>query len=114
MPLVRDAGSLPVRRADGVTETLAADPEVFGVPVPMRMRRFAVEPGITATLEAVGDEVMAYVLAGSGTLVAGTEQHALAPESMAWVEAGPLQLIAGDDGLSVLVVEAPGPGDQRG
>lgn len=114
MPLVREAASLPVRHGDGVTETLGADPGVFGVPVPMRMRRVAVEPGVTATLEVAGEEVMAYVLTGSGSVAAGGEQHALAPESMAWVDPGSIQLTAGDDGLVVLVAEAPGPTSRPG
>ncbi len=114
MPIVKEASSLPVRQGDGVTETLGADPDVFGVPVPMRMRRVAVDPGVTASLVVAGQEVMTYVLTGSGSLASGGEHHALASESMAWVDPGSIELTAGDDGLVVLVIEAPGQSGQIG
>jgi quercetin dioxygenase-like cupin family protein len=113
MPVVRDAASLPVRTAEGVRETLVADAAVFGSPVPMRLRQVAVEPGRTASLDAAGEEVMAYVVSGTGDLAVGGERHALGPESMAWIDPpGPFELVAGQDGLVVLVAEAP-PGDHR-
>lgn len=110
MPVVRESASLPVRSAGGVTETLAADAEVFGVPVPLRLRHIAVEPGHAASVEVSGDEVMAYVLGGNGSLAVAGEQLALAPESVAWIDPpGAFELHAGGDGLAVLVAEAPGP-----
>jgi quercetin dioxygenase-like cupin family protein len=108
VPIVRAAASLPVRRSEGVTETLAAGSEVFGVPVPLRLRRVAVDPGQSAAVDAAGAEVMAYVLAGTGFLTVGGERHALAPESMAWIDPpGPFEVVAAHDGLTLLVAEAP-------
>ncbi len=110
MPVVKDTADLPVQVTDGVTETLVAGPAVFGAPVPMRMRRVALERGRTAALDAGGAEVMAYVVAGGGAMAVAGERHELAPESMAWIEPGPFELEAGDEGLVVLVAEAPDPG----
>lgn len=108
MPIVRDTASLPARSSDGVTETLVADPEVFGAPVPLRLRRIEVSPGRSAAVTASGTEVMAYVLSGAGTLAVGGEQHMLGPESMAWIDPpSSFELAAGDGGLVVLVAEAP-------
>lgn len=108
MPVVKDSASLPVRQADGVTETMVAGAEVFGAPVPLRLRRVALEPGHSAAVDAAGAEVMAYVLQGSGVLTVGGEQHALETESMAWVEPPEaFELAASDRGLVVLVAEAP-------
>ena len=110
MPIVRATASLPVQVSEGVTETLVAGPSVFGAPVPMRMRHVALEPGRTAALDASAGEVMVYVAAGSGTVAVGAEHHDLAPESMAWIDPPePFELVAGDEGLVVLVTEAPGP-----
>lgn len=111
MPVVKENASLPVRTADGVTETLVAGAEVFGAPVPLRLRRVALEPGRLAAVDAAGAEVMAYVLEGSGVLTAAGEQHALETESMAWVEPPEaFELEAGSRGLVILVAEAPPAG----
>lgn len=107
MPVVRTLDELPSRHMPGATETVCAGAEVFGPEVPLRIRRIVVEPGATAPCDAVGEEVMTYVVAGSGILEVGSERFPLAPESMAWVGPGTFQLAAGDDGLEVLVVEAP-------
>jgi quercetin dioxygenase-like cupin family protein len=107
MPVVRTIEELPSRRAPGYTETVCAGTEVFGPEVPVRVRRIVVEPGATAPCDARGEEVMAYVAAGSGTLELGAERHSLERESTAWIVPGPFQFTAGGEGLEVLVVEAP-------
>lgn len=108
MPVVKTPDQLEVRTAPGYTETVCAGPDTFGLPVPMRARRFVVEPGARAPVDAGGEEVMVYVIGGSGALETGTERHDLSRESMAWVQPpGSFTLDAGPSGLEVLVSEAP-------
>lgn len=109
MPVVRHPDELPVVHGDGYTETACADAQIFGEPVPMRARRFLLEPGSTAPTEIAGDEAMVYVARGSGVLEVGAERHDLAPESMVWIEPpATVTMRAGNDGMDVLVSEAPG------
>jgi quercetin dioxygenase-like cupin family protein len=99
VPVVKGPAALPSRREPGYVEIVCASTEVFDVPVPLRLRRFVVDPGRTADIDAQGAEVMAYVVAGSGEVVAGTERSELQNGSMAWLDPGPFRLSAGDDGL---------------
>ena len=107
MPIVRGPAALPSRRGPGYVETVCASTEVFDTPVPLRVRRFVVDAGSTAEVDARSAEVMAYVVAGSGSVEVGGERCELRRESMAWLDPGSIRLSAGDDGLEVLLVEAP-------
>ena len=83
-------------------------------PVPLKVRRFLIDAGITARLVPPrGAEAFAYVIAGSGTATAAppAERFALAAESVLWL--GPcdeLSVEAGQDGLDLMVAETTGPG----
>lgn len=109
MPVVRSAEELPVTRGNGCTETACASAEIFGAPVPMRARRFLVDPGAAASVDVAGDETTVYVVAGTGVLESGSERHDVGPESMVWLEPPASTVLrAGDGGVEVLVAEAPG------
>lgn len=108
MPVVKSAEELRPTQFEGWAETTCASPETFGQPVPVRVRRVVVEPGATAQVRAAADEVMVYVVRGSGELAAAGERHHLSPEAVAWIDpAGPFSLEAADEGLEVLVTETP-------
>lgn len=112
MPVVRGPEELRPTSFEGWTETVCASPETFGMPVPVRARRVVVDPGASAQVAAAGDEVMVYVVRGSGVLEAAGEQHRLDPETVAWIDPpGPFALEATGEGsgggLEVLVTEAP-------
>lgn len=76
----------------------------------MTLERITLEPGAPGP-EIVGDtaeERFLYVIRGAGS--AG--DLPLASESMVWIEAGDrLRLLAGDDGLEVLVAGAAAPAE---
>lgn len=75
----------------------------------MTLERITLEPGARGP-EIVGEaaEHFLYVIRGAG--LAG--ELPLAPESMVWIEAGDrLRLLAGDEGLEVLVAGADVPVD---
>ncbi len=107
MPIVRGPAALPSRRGPGYVETVCAGTEVFDASVPLRVRRLVIDAGRTAEVDTRSAEVMAYVVAGSGSVEVGGERHELRRESMAWLDPGPIRLSAGDDGLEVLLTEAP-------
>lgn len=109
MPIVRSPQELSTVRGDGYSETGCADAQVFGAPVPMRARRFVVDPGAEAPIRVAGDEAMVYVVTGTGLLEDGVERHDLEPESLVWLEPPATAVLhAGDGGVEVLVAEAPG------
>ena len=87
--------------------------EMFGEPVPLKVRRFLIDAGVTARLVPPrGAEAFAYVIAGSGAAAASppAERFALGTESMLWL--GPcdeLSVEAGLDGLDLMVAETTEP-----
>jgi quercetin dioxygenase-like cupin family protein len=99
--------------------------EMFGEPVPLKVRRFLIDAGITARLVPPrGAEAFAYVIAGSGAAATSppAERFALATESVLWL--GPcdeLSAEAGPHGLDLMVAETtessaeepPGPAGPR-
>jgi mannose-6-phosphate isomerase-like protein (cupin superfamily) len=82
-------------------------------PVPLKVRRFLVDAGITASLVPPrGQEAFAFIIAGYGTAAVSppAERFALAAESVLWL--GPcdeLSVEAGQDGLDLMVAETTGP-----
>ncbi|MGH9088142.1 MAG: cupin domain-containing protein [Acidimicrobiales bacterium] len=109
MPVVRRPEDLTVVQGDGYTVTACAGPDVFDAEVPMRARRLVVEAGASAPVEIAGDEAMIYVVAGSGVFESGSERHEVGPESMVWLEPPAASTLrAGDEGVELLVSEAPG------
>jgi quercetin dioxygenase-like cupin family protein len=86
---------------------------MFGEPVPLKVRRFLIDAGVTARLVPPrGAEAFAYVIAGSGAAAASppAERFALGTESMLWL--GPcdeLSVEAGLDGLDLMVAETTEP-----
>lgn len=108
MPVVRSAEEQQRTQFEGWAETTCASPSTFGEPVPVNVRRVVVDPGAMASVGATAEEVMVYVVRGTGELIAADERHRLDPESMAWIDpSGPFSLEAADGGLEVLVTEAP-------
>jgi quercetin dioxygenase-like cupin family protein len=87
---------------------------MFGEPVPLNVRRYLVEAGVTARLVPPGGpEAFAYVIAGSGTAAASppAERFAVGTESVLWLGAcAELSVEAGPDGLDLMVAETTGPG----
>ena len=87
---------------------------MFDQPVPLKVRRFLIDAGVTARLVPPrGAEAFAYVIAGSGAAAASppAERFALTAESVLWL--GPcdeLSAEAGPDGLDLMVAETTGPG----
>jgi mannose-6-phosphate isomerase-like protein (cupin superfamily) len=83
---------------------------MFGEPVPLRVRRYLVDAGITARVAPPrGSEAFAYVIAGSGTAAASppAERFTLGTESVLWLGAcEELSFDAGQDGLDLLVAES--------
>lgn len=108
MPVVRHPSELPVHRGTGWTETEVASPAVFGVPVPMRGRRFVLEPSTTLPLIRVtAPEAMLYVAAGSGRAEADGRFYPLERESMMWVSpVAQVALTAGAQGMECILAEA--------
>ena len=89
-----------------------------GEPVPLKVRRFLVDAGVTARLVPPrGAEAFAYVIAGSGTAAASppAERFTLGTESVLWLGAcEELSVEAGQDGLDLMVAETTGPGEPPG
>ena len=75
----------------------------------MELSRAEVEPGAEIDAAVGGDgERMLYVIAGTGTAIVGSDELALAPESVLWLQPGEgCRLAAGAEGLAVLGVRAP-------
>jgi hypothetical protein len=110
MPVVLQRGEMPARGGPGWAEVTCAGPSLFGAAVPMSAREYRLEPGATGPrIEITGAEAMAYVAAGAGVAEAGGERFPLGPESVLWLaSAGELVLVAGPEGLAVLVAESAG------
>jgi quercetin dioxygenase-like cupin family protein len=98
-----------VRDADGVSERVIADTELFGA-VRMSARVLELAPGVRAPgLTAEAGETMAYVIRGGGSAHVDGDELPLVHESMLWIEPGEVcELAAGDEGLELLVAHAPG------
>ena len=98
----------------GYTSGPWASADTFGAPVPLKVRRYRLDPGARVRRIALGGtEAMAYVIAGSGTaLPAGTgdESLSLGPESVLWLSAcEELTVEAGPGRLDLLVAWSTGP-----
>lgn len=72
-------------------------------------RRLALDPGERGPrLRASGAEAFLYVIAGSGRVHAAAGSEALGAESVVWLERGDdCSLEAGDEGLELLLAQAP-------
>jgi len=88
--------------------------DMFGQPVPLKVRRFLIDACVTAELVPPrGAEAFAYVIAGSGTAAASppAERFALGTESALWLgSCDELSVEAGLDGLDLMIAETTGPG----
>ncbi len=88
--------------------------EMFGQPVPLKVRRFLIDACVTARLVPPrGAEAFAYVIAGSGVAAESppAERFSLGTESVLWLGAcDELSVEAGPDGLDLMVAETTGPG----
>src|SRR5262252_11034552 len=100
----------------GWTSRVWASAEVFGQPVPLKVKRLRLDAGARARgIPLGGTEAFAYVIAGSGTAVAsppgaGAERFGLDAESVLWLAAcDSLAAEAGPAGLDLLVAQATGP-----
>jgi len=99
----------------GYTAGPWASADIFGTPVPLKVRRYRLDPGARVRrIQLGGTEAMAYVIAGSGTAVAspdaGGESFILGPESVLWLSAcDELTLEAGRERLDVLVAWSTAP-----
>ncbi len=86
--------------------------EMSGEPVPLNVKRYLVDGGVTARLAPPrGEEAFAYVIAGAGTAIASppAERFALGTESVLWLGAcEELSVEAGQDGLDLMVAETTG------
>jgi len=110
MPVIRHPGQLPVTDGPGWHQQEWASAAVFGEPVPMRARRYRLDPGAAGPRIALGgQEAFGYVIAGTGAGRAGTDSYLLARESVLWLGGcDALALTAGQDGLDLLVAESTG------
>src|SRR5215472_4325213 len=94
--------------------------DMFGQPVPLKVRRFLIDACVTARLVPPrGAEAFAYVIAGSGAAAASppAERFALGTESVLWLGAcEELSVEAGLDGLDLMIAETtvPGSGESLG
>ena len=86
--------------------------DMFGQPVPLKVRRFLIDACVTAELVPPrGAEAFAYVIAGSGTVGAPppAERFALGTESVLWLgSCDELSVESGPDGLELMVAETTG------
>ena len=110
MPVIRHPGQLPATDGPGWHQQEWASAAVFGEPVPMRARRYQLDPGAAGPGIALGgQEAFGYVIAGTGAGRAGPDSYLLARESVLWLGGcDALALTAGQDGLDVLVAESTG------
>jgi len=110
MPVIRHPGQLPATDGPGWHQQEWASAAVFGEPVPMRARRYQLDPGAAGPGIALGgQEAFGYVIAGTGAGRAGPASYLLARESVLWLGGcDALALTAGQDGLDVLVAESTG------
>jgi mannose-6-phosphate isomerase-like protein (cupin superfamily) len=115
MPWIAVPDLSNVGNDQGWTSRIWAGADVFGEPVPLKVRRYRLDAGVRArTAPLHGQEAFAYVITGSGTAEAvppdaDAERFALATESVLWL-AGCDGLIveAGLDRLDLLVAESTG------
>ncbi|HSS91222.1 MAG TPA: cupin domain-containing protein [Streptosporangiaceae bacterium] len=102
------------RSGPGCTSGPWASGDIFGTPVPLKVRRYLLDPGARARMPVGGAEAVAYVIAGSGTASAsppnaGGEPFTLGTESVLWLSAcDGLTLEAGPDRLDVLLAHSTG------
>jgi mannose-6-phosphate isomerase-like protein (cupin superfamily) len=86
--------------------------DMFGQPVPLKVRRFLIDACVTARLVPPrGAEAFAYVIAGSGAVAASppAERFALGADSVLWLGAcEELSVEAGLDGLDLVLAETTG------
>ena len=108
MSVIRQSSELPVQQGAGWSEMEFAGPAVFGVPVPMRGRRFVLEPSaVLPPIRVTAPEAMLYVAAGSARAEADGQCYSLERESMLWVTpVAQVVLTAGPDGLECILTEA--------
>jgi quercetin dioxygenase-like cupin family protein len=99
----------------GYTSGPWASADIFGVAVPLKVKRYRLDPGAQVRRIALGGtEAMAYVIAGSGTASAsrpdaGAEPFTLGTESVLWLSAcDELTVEAGHEPLDVLVAWSTG------
>ena len=101
----------------GWTSRVWASAEVFGQPVPLKVKRVRLDAGARARgIPLGGTEAFAYVIAGSGTAQAsppgpGAEWFGLDAESVLWLAAcDSLDAEAGPAGLDLMVAHSTGGG----
>jgi hypothetical protein len=109
------------RCGHGCTSGPWASADIFGVPVPLKVKRYRLDPGARGPgLALGGTEAMAYVIAGSGTASASPPDGAAEPfpldaESVLWLSAcDGLTVEAGPERLDVLVAWSTGPAPEGG
>jgi quercetin dioxygenase-like cupin family protein len=100
----------------GYTSGPWASAGTFGMPVPLKVRRYRLDPGARVRdIQLGGTEAMAYVIDGSGTALAsppdaGDEPFPLGTESVLWLSAcDGLTVEAGAGRLDLLVAWSTGP-----
>jgi quercetin dioxygenase-like cupin family protein len=104
----------------GYTSGPWASAGIFGMPVPLTVKRYRLDPGGQVGRIALGGtEAMAYVIAGSGTASAApsdaAEPFTLETESVLWLSAcDELTVEAGHERLDVLVAWSTGPAPEGG
>jgi len=108
MPTIFESNDLPVRNEDGATYTTLVNAAMLGADA-LQVERISLEAGKSSEpVSAVDAERFVYVIKGTGQVQVGSEIFPLAPESMLWIESGDtFTLVAGADGLEVLVCRAP-------
>lgn len=81
---------------------------VLGVDA-IAVRRWSLVPGSTgAEIARTTDEVLLYVISGTGTATVGEQGFALGAESVLWLDPGDVCVMeAGEQGLEVLEARAP-------
>jgi quercetin dioxygenase-like cupin family protein len=117
MPWICTPDFSDVGNDQGWTSRVWASAEVFGQPVPLKVKRVRLDAGVHARgIPLGGTEAFAYVIAGSGTAQAapsgaGAERFGLDAESVLWLAVcGSLDAEAGPAGLDLLVAHSTGSG----
>jgi mannose-6-phosphate isomerase-like protein (cupin superfamily) len=102
-------------RGHGYTSGPWASADMFGAPVPLKVKRYRLDPGARVRdIGLGGTEAMAYVIGGSGTALASPpygegEPFPLGTESVLWLSAcDGLTLEAGPGRLDVLLARSTG------
>lgn len=82
-------------------------PDLLGVGLELRRVALAAHAECRHIGAAAGERML-YVVRGAGSAVVGAERFALGPESVLWLEPEDAPaLIAGPEGLEVLIARAP-------